>query len=57
MYPRLIFALSAAACFGQEFEVVSIRPNNSMSGSSSSHRDKERLTAINVSFRNLIVRA
>jgi uncharacterized protein (TIGR03435 family) len=57
MYRRLIFALAVAACFGEEFEVVSIRPNNSMSGGSSSHSDKERLTAINVSFRNLIVRA
>jgi uncharacterized protein (TIGR03435 family) len=57
MYGRLIFALADAACFGQEFEVVSIRPNNSMSGHSSSHSDKERLTAINVSLRNLIVQA
>jgi uncharacterized protein (TIGR03435 family) len=57
MHRRLIFGLAAAACFGQEFEVVSIRPNNSMSGNSSSHSDKERLTAINVSLRNLIVRA
>jgi uncharacterized protein (TIGR03435 family) len=53
----LILALAAAACFGQEFEVVSIRPNNSMSGGSSSHSDKERLTAVNLSLRNLIVRA
>ena len=57
MHRRLIFGLAAAACFGQEFEVVSIRPNNSMPGNSSSHSDKERLTAINVSLRNLIVRA
>lgn len=57
MYRRLIFALAAAACFGQEFEVVSIRPNNSMSGNSSSNSDRERLTAVNVSLRSLIVGA
>jgi uncharacterized protein (TIGR03435 family) len=57
MYPRLIFALAAAACFGQEFEVVSIRPNNSMSGNSSSNSDRERLTAVNVSLRSLVVDA
>jgi uncharacterized protein (TIGR03435 family) len=47
----------AACCFGQEFEVVSIKPNNSMSGSSHSHSDQGMLTGINLSLRGLILRA
>jgi uncharacterized protein (TIGR03435 family) len=47
----------AACCFGQEFEVVSIKPNNSMSGGSQSHSDQGMLTGINLSLRSLILRA
>lgn len=39
---------------GQEFEVVSVKPNKSMSGSSSSHSDQGRLTATNNSLKTLI---
>ena len=46
---------SLAVC--QEFEVVSIKPNNSMSGSSSTHTDKGMLRGTNLSLRSLIVRA
>ena len=49
--------LLVSACSGQEFEVASIKPNKSMSGSSSSHSDQGRLTASNVSLKSLIVMA
>jgi uncharacterized protein (TIGR03435 family) len=57
MYRGWIFALAAAACFGQEFEAVSIRPNHSMSGGASSRSTRERYVAVNVSLRHLIIRA
>jgi uncharacterized protein (TIGR03435 family) len=47
----------ASAISGQEFEVVSVKPNKSGSGSSSSNSDQGRLTAINLSLRQLIVMA
>jgi uncharacterized protein (TIGR03435 family) len=47
----------AACCFGQEFEVVSIKPNNSMSGGSHSRSDQGMLTGVNLSLRSLILRA
>lgn len=46
------FLLSA-----QEFEVVSVRPNNSASTSSGTHSDQGRFRAENSSLRNLIVMA
>jgi uncharacterized protein (TIGR03435 family) len=47
----------AGCCFGQEFEVASIKPNNSMSGSSHSRSDQGMLTAVNLSLRSPILRA
>jgi len=49
--------LLAAPAFGQQFEVVSIKPNNSMSGHSSSRTDQGMMTGTNISLRNLILRA
>ena len=46
---------SIAPC--QEFEVVSVRPNVSLSGDSGVLTDQGRLKATNVSLRSLIVRA
>jgi len=47
----------ACAALGQEFEVVSVKPNKSGSGSSHSHGDRGMLTASNLSLRSMIVRA
>src|SRR5437879_4270194 len=47
----------ACAALGQEFEVVAVKPNPSGSGDSSTHGDRGRLTATNVSLKKLIVRA
>ena len=44
-----------ASC--QEFEVVSVRPNNSLSGDSGVFTDQGMLKATNVSLRSLIIRA
>lgn len=52
-----ILAALATAAVCQEFEVASIKPNNSASGSSSTHTDRGRLTATNVSLRSLITMA
>jgi uncharacterized protein (TIGR03435 family) len=51
--------LTVFACVApcQEFEVVSVRPNNSLSGSSGVHTDQGMLKATNVSLRSLIMRA
>ena len=49
--------LLAAPASGQQFEVVSIKPNNSMSGHSSSRTDQGIMTGTNISLRNLILRA
>ena len=59
---RAIFICGLAAGFAslavcQEFEVVSIKPNNSMSGSSSTHSDKVILLGANLSLKSLIMRA
>jgi uncharacterized protein (TIGR03435 family) len=52
----LIAAFSRAA-LGQEFEVVSVKPNKSMARNSGFTTDGGRLMATNVSLRGLIVRA
>ncbi len=49
--------LLVVPAFGQQFEVVSIRPHNSMSGHSSSRTDQGMMTGTNISLRNLILRA
>ena len=56
---RLICAglLAASLCLGQEFEVVSIKPNNSGSGSSRSSSNQTMLRGTNLSLQNLIVTA
>jgi uncharacterized protein (TIGR03435 family) len=50
-------ALLAAAASAQEFEVVSVKPNKSGSNGSHTNTDQGRLTAVNVTLRQLIVRA
>lgn len=50
-------AALAVAAVGQEFEVVSVKPNNSGSGSSHSHGDRGMLTGINLSLKSFIVQA
>jgi uncharacterized protein (TIGR03435 family) len=52
----LIAALASAALC-QEFEAVSVKPNKSINYSSSFTTDPGRLTAMNVSLKDLIVRA
>jgi uncharacterized protein (TIGR03435 family) len=47
-------ALTASA---QEFEVVSVKPNKTADNSSHSHSDQGRLTATNLSLRQMIVMA
>jgi uncharacterized protein (TIGR03435 family) len=48
----------ACVALGQEFEVVSVKPNNSgASNGSHTHSDSGRITATNVSLKNLIMRA
>lgn len=51
----LAAALSVA--FGQKFEVVSVKPNKSLSNGSSTNTNQGRLTATNVTLRSLIVMA
>jgi uncharacterized protein (TIGR03435 family) len=53
----LLLATVAFVAFGQEFEVVSVKPNKSGSGSSRSHSDRGMLTATNLSLRSMILRA
>ena len=50
-------ALLAVSAWGQQFEVVSVKPNKTGSGNSSTNSDQGRLTATNVSLRSLIVMA
>src|ERR1044071_8041171 len=52
-------ALSALAfsALGQEFEVVSVKPNKSGNTGSRSHSDRGLLTSTNLSIRNLITMA
>ena len=47
----------AGLALAQEFEVVSVKPNNSGSNSSSTHSDRGRLIAENVTLRSLVVMA
>jgi uncharacterized protein (TIGR03435 family) len=56
-FVRFLLLACAAPVLGQEFEVVSIKPNKSMSGGSSSRSDRGMLTASNLSLQNLIMRA
>jgi uncharacterized protein (TIGR03435 family) len=49
--------LLAAPALAQQFEVVSIKPNNSMSGDSHSRTDQGIMTGTNISLRSLILRA
>jgi uncharacterized protein (TIGR03435 family) len=56
MRPILLFVM-AAACFGQEFEVVSIKPNKTMSGGSRSNTNQGMLRGTNLSLKSLILRA
>ena len=53
----VLLTVFACGALCQEFEVVSVRPNNSLSGSSGVHTDQGMLNATNVSLRSLIVRA
>ena len=53
----ILIAALASLALGQEFEVVSVKPNKSLSGSSSVHSDRGRISATNVSLRSLIMRA
>jgi uncharacterized protein (TIGR03435 family) len=54
------FFVVAASCaclaLGQEFEVVSVKPNKSGSNGSHTNSDRGRMTATNVSLKNLIMR-
>jgi uncharacterized protein (TIGR03435 family) len=54
MRPVFFAGLLAWAAFGQEFEVVSVKPNKSMSGSSHSNSNGGRFTGINLSLANLL---
>ncbi|HLW77443.1 MAG TPA: TIGR03435 family protein, partial [Bryobacteraceae bacterium] len=56
---KRIFWLACVAglALGQEFEVVSVKPNNSGSNSSSTNSNRGRLRAENVSLRSLVVMA
>lgn len=52
-----LWILLAAPIAGQQFEVVSIKPNNSMSGNSGTTTDRGMMTGNNISLRSLIMRA
>jgi uncharacterized protein (TIGR03435 family) len=54
---RLLMAACAWVALGQEFEVVSVKPNKSASTSSHSNSDRGRLTASNQSLRGMIMQA
>ena len=51
------FVLAVSLCLGQEFEVASIKRNNSMSGSSHSNSDQGMLRGTNLSLKYLILDA
>jgi len=53
----MLMAAFAGTAPGQEFEVVSVKPNKSADNSSHTNSDQGRLTATNVSLRSLIVMA
>lgn len=52
-----LWILLASPILAQQFEVVSIKPNNSMSGNSDSRTDQGLMTGTNLSLRSLILRA
>lgn len=52
-----MMAAFACTALGQEFEVVSVKPNKSLDNGSHLHSDQGRLTAENVSLRSMIVTA
>jgi uncharacterized protein (TIGR03435 family) len=54
---RFLIVAFACVALSQEFEVVSVKPNKSISYSSTFTTDRGRLVATNVSLRGLIVRA
>jgi uncharacterized protein (TIGR03435 family) len=53
----VVLMAASAAAFGQEFEVVSVKPNRSLSDSSHSNSDDGRYTGTNLSLANLIAEA
>lgn len=53
----VLLGMLASAVSGQEFEVVSVKPNKSGSNSSSTHSDQGRVTASNVPLKNIIMMA
>jgi uncharacterized protein (TIGR03435 family) len=53
----LLVLAGVAATFGQSFEAASIKPNRSGSNNSSTHTTNGRITAENVSLKQLIERA
>ena len=58
MFSQGVLLTCFAYCaFCQEFEVVSVKPNNSLSGYSSVKPDEDLFQATNVSLRSLVVRA
>ncbi len=52
-----LFIAGAFTAFAQEFEVVSVKPSKAANNSSRTHTDRGRMTATNVSLKNLIIRA
>ena len=56
MRPFILILLLASACLGQEFEVVSIKPNKTMSGGSQSNTNQGMLRGTNLSLKTLILR-
>jgi len=50
----ILMAASACMAAGQEFEVVSVKPNKSLDNGTHSRSDQGRLTATNFSLKNLI---
>ncbi len=50
----IVICILACTALGQEFEVVSVKPNKSLSGNPDSDTDQGRLTATNESLRSLI---
>src|SRR5581483_7131804 len=57
MRPFCLCILLATPALGQQFEVVSIKPNNSMSYNSQSRTDQGMMNGTNISLRSLILRA
>jgi uncharacterized protein (TIGR03435 family) len=52
----ILLCVVVTACLGQEFEVVSIKPNKTMSGSSQSTTNQGMLRGTNLSLKSLIMR-